>query len=86
MSKLKKEHLNQMIETALSYKQELKPLKSNSFYIKFQGLILKPKMFGLTFASLIISGVFITPIVTSRNLVDVNELNDYVTFRVIEEF
>ena len=33
MSKLKKERLNQMIENALSYKQEVKTHKSN-FFIK----------------------------------------------------
>ena len=86
MSKLKKERLNQMIENALSYKQEVRPVKSSSFYKRFKGLISNPNIYGLTFASLIISCVFIPPIVTSRNFVDVNELNDYVTFRIIEDF
>ena len=86
MSRLKKERLNQMIENALSYKQEVRPVKSSSFYKRFEGLISNPNIYGLTFASLIISCVFIPPIVTSRNFVDVNELNDYVTFRIIEDF
>ena len=86
MSRLKKERLNQMIENALSYKQEVRPVKSSSFYKRFKGLISNPSIYGLTFASLIISCVFIPPIVTSRNFVDVNELNDYVTFRIIEDF
>ena len=85
MSKLKKERLNQMIELALSYKQEVKPLKSNSFYKRFKCLTLNHKIYRLTFVSLIISCVFIPPIVTSRNIVDVNEINDYVTFRIIED-
>ena len=54
MSKLQKERLNQMIENALSYKQEVKLLKSNSFYERFKALNLKPKIYGLIFAPLII--------------------------------
>ena len=86
MSRLKKERLNQMIENELSYKQEVNLLKSNSFYKRFKYLIFKPNMYVLTFPSLIIFSVLITPIVTSRNFVDVNEINDYVTFRIIEDF
>ena len=85
MSKLKKERLNQMIENALSYKQEVKPLNSRYGFQNLKYLILKPKLFRLTFASLILSCVFINPIVTSRNFVDVNEINDYVTYRIIED-
>ena len=85
MSKLKKERLNQMIENALSYKQEVKTLKSNFFHIRLKGLILKPKVYGLTFASLIISCVFIPQIVISRNFLDVNEINDFVTYVIIED-
>ena len=33
MSKLQKERLNQMIENALSYKQEVKKIQSNSLYL-----------------------------------------------------
>ena len=86
MSKLKKERLDQMIENALSYKQEVKTLKSNSFYRRIKGLILKPNIYGLTFASLIISCVFIPQIVNSRYFVDVNEINDFVTYGIIEDF
>ena len=85
MSKLKKERLNQMIENALSYKQEVKTLKSNCFHGRLKGLILKPKVYGLTFASLIISCVFIPQIVISRNFLDVNEINDFVTYVIIED-
>ena len=85
MSKLKKERLNQMIENALSYKQEVKTLKSNCFHSRLKGLILKPKVYGLTFASLIISCIFIPQIVISRNFVDVNEINDFVTYVIIED-
>ncbi len=85
MSKLNKERLNQMIENALSYKQELKTLKSNSFHKRLTELIFKKNVFGLTFASLIIYFVFIPQIVTSRNIVDVNEINDFVTYVIIED-
>ena len=85
MSKLKKERLNQMIENALSYEQEVKPPYSNFLFINFKNLILKPNLYGLTFASLIISCIFIPPIFISRDFVDVDELNDYVTFRIIED-
>ena len=86
MSKLKKERLNQMIENALSYKQEeVKLINSRNVSQSLKYLILKPKAYGLTFASLILSFVFINPIVTSRNFVDVNEINDYVTYRIIED-
>ena len=85
MSKLQKERLNQMIENALSYKQEVKTIKSNFFYRRIKGLILKPNIYGLTFASLIISCVFIPQIVTSRYFVDVNEINDFVTYAIIED-
>ena len=37
MYKLQKERLNQMIENALSYKQEVRPVKSSSFYKRFKG-------------------------------------------------
>ena len=40
MSKLQKERLNQMIENALSYKQEVKNIQSNSLYKRLKDLIL----------------------------------------------
>ena len=85
MSKLQKERLNQMIENALSYKQEVKTLSSNPFYKRLKDLILNPNIYGLTFASLIISCVFIPHIVISRGIVDVNEINDFVTYGIIED-
>ena len=85
MSKLNKERLNQMIENALSYKQEVNTLKSNSFHQRLTELIFKPNVCGLTFASLIISFVFIPQIMTSRNIVDVNEINDFVTYVIFED-
>ena len=85
MSKLQKQRLNQMIENALSYKQEVKTLKSNSVHKRLKDLILKPNVYGLTFTSLIISCIFIPQIVISRNIVDVNEINDFVTYGIIEE-
>ena len=86
MSKLTKERLNQMIDNALSYKQEFKIVKSNSFYKRLKGKILRPNIYGLTFASLIISFIFIPQIMTSRSLVDINEINDLVTYGIIEDF
>ena len=86
MSKLKKERLNQMIENALSYDQESSRSNSNFLYKRLKGFILKPKVYGLTFASLIIACVFIPPIVTSRNLVNLNQINDYVTLSIIDDF
>ena len=85
MSKLQNERLNQMIENALSYKQELKKIKSNSLHKRIKDLILKPKVYGLTFTSLIISYIFIPQIVISRNIVDVNEINDFVTYGIMED-
>ena len=86
MSNLKKERLNQMIENALSYDQESSRSNSNFLYKRLKGFILKPKVYGLTFASLIIACVFIPPIVTSRNLVNLNQINDYVTLSIIDDF
>ena len=86
MSKLKKERLGQMIENALSYKQESKRFNSYLLHKKLKGFILKPKIYGLTFASLIITCVFIPPIFTSRNLINVNQINDYVTLSIIDDF
>ena len=86
MSKLKKERLNQMIENALSYKQESKRFNSDFLYKRLISFILRPKVYGLTFSSLIIACVFIPPIVTSRNLVNVNQINDYVTLSIIDDF
>ena len=85
MSKLQKERLNQMIENALSYKQDEKKIKSNSLHKRIKDLILKPKVYGLTFTSLIISCIFIFQIVISRNIVDVNEINDFVTYGIIAD-
>ena len=51
MSKLKKEQLNQMIENALSYKQESKRFNSDFLHKRLKGFNLKPKVYGLTFAS-----------------------------------
>jgi hypothetical protein len=85
MSKLQNERLNQMIENALSYKQELKKIKSNSLHKRIKDLILKPKVYGLTFTSLIISYIFIPQIVISRNIVDINEINNFVTYEIIED-
>ena len=86
MSKLKKERLNQMIENALSYKQESKRFNSDFLKKRLNGFSLKPKVYGLTFASLIMTCVFIPPIFTSRNLVDVNQINDYLTLSIIDDF
>ena len=85
MSKLQKERLNQMIENALSYKQEVKKIKSNFLNKSLKDLILKPNAYGLTFTSFIISCIFIPQIVISRNIVDVNEINDIVTYGIIED-
>ena len=85
MSKLQNERLNQMIENALSYKQELKKIKSNSLHKRIKDLILKPKVYGLTFTSLIISYIFIPQILISRNIVDINEINNFVTYEIIED-
>ena len=85
MSKLQKERLNQMIENALSYKQEVKKNQSNSLYKRLKDLILKPNVYGLTFTSVIISCIFIPQLVISRNIVDVNEINDFVTYGIIED-
>jgi len=35
---------------------------------------------------LIMTCVFIPPIFTSRNLVDVNQINDYLTLSIIDDF
>ena len=86
MSKLQKERLNQMIENALSYKQESKRFNSDFLNKRLKGFSLKPKVYGLTFASLIMTCVFIPPIFTSRNLVDVNQINDYLTLSIIDDF
>ena len=85
MSKLQKERLNQMIENALSYKQEVKKIQSNSLYKRLKDLILKPNVYGLTFTSVIISCIFIPQLVISRNIVDVNEINDLVTYGIIQD-
>ena len=85
MSKLQKERLNQMIENALSYKQEVKKIQSNSLYKRLKDLIPKPNVYGLTFTSVIISCIFIPQLVISRNIVDVNEINDFVTYGIIED-
>ena len=85
MSKFKKERLNQMIENALSYKQEVKTLNPNSFLRRLKVLIFKPKVYGLTFASFVISYVFIPQILISRNFVDVDEINDFVTYEIIDD-
>ena len=86
MSKLKKELLDQMIENALSYQQESRRFNTNFLYKSLKGFVLKPNVYGLTFASLIIACVFIPPTLTSRNIVDVNEINDYVTLSIIDDF
>ena len=85
MSKLRKERLEQMIENALSYKQEVKTLKSNNLFKRLKGMIYKPKIYGLTFASFVISYVFIPQVLISRNFVDVDEINDFVTYEIIED-
>ena len=85
MSKLKEERLNQMIENALSYKQEVKTLNQNSLFRRLKVLIFKPKVYGFTFASIVISYVFIPQILISRNFVDVDEINDFVTYEIIED-
>ena len=85
MSKLKKERLNQMIENALSYKQESKRFNSDFSYKRLIDFTLKPKVYGHTFASLVITCVFIPSIITSRNLVNVNQINDFVTLSIIDD-
>ena len=85
MSKLKKERLNQMIEHALSYKQEVETIKSITFFKRLKSRIMKPRIYGITFASLIISCVFVPQIVTSKSFVDINEINDLITYGIIED-
>ena len=86
MSNLKKERLDHMIEIALSYKQEVKTIQSKTLFTRIRDMILKPNIYGLTFASFIISCVFIPQIVTSKSLVDIDEINDLVTYGIIEDF
>ncbi len=86
MSKLKKERLDQMIENALSYKQESRRFNTYVLCKSLKSFVLKPNVYGLTFASLIIACVFIPPVLTSRNIVDVNKINDYVTLSIIDDF
>ena len=86
MSKLKKERLDQMIENALSYKQESRRFNTNFLYKILKGFVLKPNVYGLTFASIIVGCVFIPSVLTSRNIVDVNKINDYVTLSIIDDF
>ena len=85
MSKLKKERLNQMIENALSFKQEAIPFKTYYLSKSIKNFIIKPNVFGLVFSSLLISLVLVIPIISSRNLVDLNEINDYITFKIIDD-
>ena len=85
MSKLQKERLNQMIENALSYKQEVKTHKSNFFHKSLKDLIHEPKVYVLTFTSLIFSFIFMPQIVISRNMVDVNEINHFMTYEIIKD-
>ena len=86
MSKLKKERLDQMIENALSYKQESRRFNTNFLYKSLKGFVLKPNAYGLSFASLIIAFVLIPTVLTSRNIVDINKINDYVTLSIIDDF
>ena len=60
-------------------------IKSYSLNKRVKDLILKPNVYGFTFTSLIISCIFIPQIVISRNIVDVNEINDFVTYGIIED-
>ena len=85
MPRLTNERLNQMIENALSHKQEKRPLRLNYIFRRVKGLNLKTSVCGLTFASLIISYVFIPSIIKSRIIADVNEINEYITFMIIED-
>ena len=85
MSKLKKERLNQMIENALSHNQESSRSNSDFLYRRLKGFIFKPKIYGVTFASLLIACVCIPPIVTSTNLIDVNKINDYVILSILDD-
>ena len=67
------------------YKQEIKTLNQNSFFRRLKVFIFKPKVYGFTFASFVISYVFIPQILISRNFVDVDEINDFVTYEIIED-
>ena len=86
MSKLKKELLDQMIENALSYKQESRRFNTNFLYKSLKGFVMKPNVYAPTFASLIIACVLIPSMLTSRHIVDVNKINDYVTLSIIDDF
>lgn len=86
MSKLKKERLDQMIENALSYEQESRRFSTKFLYKSLKGFVLKPNAYGLSFVSLIIACVFMPPMLTSRNVVDINKINDYVTLSIIDDF
>ena len=85
MSRLKKERLNQMIENALSYKQEIIIEKSFPLSEKLKYFTLKLNFYEVTFASVIISCIFISPKIISKNSLDLNELNDYITYEIIED-
>ena len=86
MSKLKKELLNQMIENALLYKQESRRFDSNFFYERLKDFIFKQNLYRLTFTLLMIAFVIIHSILTPKNLVDVNKINDFVTLSIIDDF
>ncbi len=75
-----------MIENALSYEQESMRSKPKILYKRLKGFIYNPNAYRITFASLIIAFVYIPRIVTSLQLVDVNQINDYVTLSIIDNF
>ncbi len=85
MSKLKKEHLHQMIENAVSYNQESLPATSASLMEKIKNMFSSPKAYCMTAAAFLALLVAIPPISIPHNLADVHEVYDLITLEIIED-
>ena len=85
MHKLKQADLNQMIENAVSYKQESVNDNSSSLMGRFKNIISRPKAYGLTAASFLVLLVAISPLSTTHSLADVSDIYDFITLEIIED-
>ena len=84
--KLNQKRLNQMIENAISFRQENSTVVYIPWFSSYKNLFSKPKTFCITVFSFFLLAILLLP--TSRSLYssDAEEIYDLVMLEIINDF
>ena len=85
MSNLNKKRLDQMIENAISYKQDLPPEILSPWFYKFKNLLSKPIIASMALASFVILTISFMPTQRSIFAADFEEIYDLVMLDIFDD-